>query len=182
MTARRTQPLRWHVAVALAVGMAALGACGGGAGGGVDQAWRLFESGEGRFRVALPGEPTRRQAEVGEASPETALVRFTTQLDDATMLEVSYGDYPDAITEIEPRVVLTGAITGSVDRFSGTLAAQTPLTAEGSPAVDYLIQGDGGWLQARAILVANRLYVLQVAAPDPDAAAFERLVTSFELL
>lgn len=182
MRARRARHARWHLAVALVVAMVALAGCSGGTGAAVDPAWSLFESGEGRFRVALPGQPTRRQAELDEASPETALVRFTTQLGETTTLEVSYADYPDAIAEIEPRLVLTGAITGSVERASGTLVEQTPLTAEGSPAVDYLIQGEGGWLQARAILVTNRLYVLQVAAPDPDAAAFERLVTSFELL
>lgn len=176
----RERHARWHLAVALVVGMAA--GCSGGSGAGVDQAWSLFESAEGRFRVALPGQPTRRQAQIDEASPETALVRFTTRLDEATTLEVSYADYPDTITEIEPRVILTGAVTGSVERASGALAEQTPLTAEGSPAVDYLIQGDEGWLQARAILVGARLYLLQVAAPNPDGAAFERLVTSFELL
>lgn len=171
----------------VAVLVAVLAGCDGGgddsgARPGQERAWSLFESGEGRFRVALPGEPTRREQGVDDASPETRAVLFTTQLGEAATLNVSYADYPEAITEIEPQLVLAGAVQGAVNRVSGTLARQTPLTAEGSPAIDYVIEGDEGWLQARAILVANRLYLLQLAAPRPDAGAFERLVTSFDLL
>lgn len=142
----------------------------------------MFESGEGRFRVALPEQPTRREEDVDDDDLETKVVLFTSRFGDTATMNVSYADYPEAITEIEPRLVLTGAVQGAVNRVSGTLARQTPLTAEGAPAVDYVIEGDDGWLQARAILVGNRLYLLQLAAEKPDARAFERLVTSFELL
>ncbi len=182
MTSTKEAVQRWGLGLAvLAVVMVVVAGCGGGSSE-PDRSWSVFQSQEGRFRVALPGEPARREQALGEEALESRLVSFTTQLDDVTTLDVSYADYPATITEIDPRLVLTGAVTGAVERASGTLARQTPLTAEGSPAVDYVIDGDEGWLQARAILVANRLYLLQLAAPRPDAAAFEALVTSFELL
>ncbi|MDP9418854.1 MAG: hypothetical protein M3P53_01645 [Actinomycetota bacterium] len=175
----------WRLVVVVAISVAGLGACSGGGSSdssGANRAWPLFESGEGRFRVALPEEPARHEQDVDEEDLETKAVLFTSKFGDTATVNVSYADYPEAITEIEPRVVLAGAVKGAVNRVSGTLARQTPLTAEGSPAVDYVIEGDEGWLQARAILVGNRLYLLQLAAPRPNAGAFERLVTSFELL
>lgn len=175
---------RWRLLV-IAIAVIAVASCNGGGSSQPpdgDRAWPAFESGEGRFRVALPEEPARQEEDVDEEDLETKAVLFTSQLGDTATVNVSYADYPEAITEIDPRVVLAGAVQGAVKRVSGTLARQTPLTAEGSPAVDYVIEGDEGWLQARAILVGNRLYLLQLAAPRPDAAAFERLVTSFELL
>ena len=182
MTPKEEAVHRWRLGLAvLAVVMVGVAGCGGG-GSEADRSWSVFQSEEGGFRVALPGEPARREQALGEEAPESRLVSFTTQLDDVTTLDVSWADYPAAIAEIDPRLVLTGAVTGAVERASGTLARQTPLTAEGSPAVDYVIDASEGWLQARAILVANRLYVLQLAAPRPDAAAFEALVTSFDLL
>ena len=166
---------------------ASLAGCSGGAsdrsgGGSVDGAWSLFESGEGRFRVALPERPERQEQALGDGDLETKAVQFTSRLGDAATMNVSFADYPESIAEVDPRVVLAAAVAGAVERVAGTLAAQAPLTAEGSPAVDYLIEDGEGWVQARAILVGNRLYLLQLATPVRDPGAFERLVTSFELL
>lgn len=171
---------RWVVVVVAVVGL--VGCSAGGSSDRAARSWSVFESGEGRFRVALPEQPARREEDVDDDDLETKVVLFTSRFGDTATMNVSYADYPEAITEIEPRLVLTGAVQGAVNRVSGTLARQTPLTAEGAPAVDYVIEGEDGWLQARAILVGNRLYLLQLAAERPDARAFERLVTSFELL
>ena len=173
---------RCRYLVVVVVAVVGLVGCAGGSSDRAARSWSVFESGEGRFRVALPEQPTRREEDVDDDDLETKVVLFTSRFGDTATMNVSYADYPEAITEIEPRLVLTGAVQGAVNRVSGTLARQTPLTAEGAPAVDYVIEGDDGWLQARAILVGNRLYLLQLAAEKPDARAFERLVTSFELL
>lgn len=173
---------RWRLVAVLVVALAGLAGCSGGSDASERRAWAVFQSEEGRFRVALPEQPERREQGVDEDDLETKAVLFTSTFGNSATVNVSYADYPETITEIDPRVVLTGAVAGAVKRVSGTLARQTPLTAEGSPAVDYVIEGDEGWLQARAVLVGNRLYLLQLAASRPNARAFERLVTSFELL
>lgn len=176
----------WRLLAVLTVVIAALAGCsdggGDGSGGTGNRAWPLFESGEGRFRVALPEQPDRREVEADDLRLETRAVMFTSRLGDVATVNVTYADYPQAIADVDPQLVLTGAVTGAVERVSGTLAAQAALTAEGSPAVDYLIEDGDGWVQARVILVGSRLYLLQLAAPDRDPGAFERLVTSFELL
>ena len=181
-----TRSARRRLVAAVAVGIIALAGCSGGRGETAsrpgDRAWSVFESAEGRFRIALPEEPERREQEVDDDDLETRAVLFTSRLGDTATVNVSYADYPPALAEVDPRLVLAGAVTGAVERVSGTLAAQTPLTAEGSPAVDYLIEDGEGWVQARAIFVGTRLYLLQLAAPTRDPGAFERLVTSFDLL
>ncbi len=184
-------------ALALCVLIAAgLAGCGGGgdqdpdAAGGAStgeavpttETWVDFSSDEGRFAVQMPTQPERSQQELSVGDISLTLILFTTMVKDSKAYNVGYVDYPPEITEADPAEVLSGVVQGAAQQVSGTVTSNTPTTANGSPAVDYVVAVQGGQVQARAILVANRLYVVQEATEKPDPDGFGRLVASFELL
>ncbi|MGI9119957.1 MAG: hypothetical protein ACR2G7_07545 [Acidimicrobiales bacterium] len=145
------------------------------------QAWVDFRSDEGRFRIQMPEQPERSQQEVAVGDISLTLVLFTAMVTDSAAYDVGYVDYPESIAEADPAVVLDGVVQGAAKQVSGTVTSNVPTTANGSPAVDYVVAVQGGQVQARAILIANRFYILQHAAEKPDPDAFGRLVASFEL-
>lgn len=145
-------------------------------------AWVDFRSDEGRFRVEMPNQPDRSQQDVPVGDGSLRLILFTANVNDSVAYNVGFVDYPEAITEADPATVLDGVVQGAAQQVSGTVVSKTPTTANGSPAVDYVVGAQGGQVQARAILVANRLYILQGASKEPDPDGFGRLATSFELL
>ena len=150
---------------------------GDAAGGWVD-----FESAEGGFRVELPLEPVRQEQTVQSDVGPLQAVLFAATPDATSSYSVAYTDYPEAVLQVEPEAVLDGAVQGAAANVSGTVQSSTKLTAEGFPAVDYVINVEGGQLQARGMLVDRRIYLLQRAGAQPDEAGFRRLVDSFELV
>lgn len=143
--------------------------------------WVNFESPEGGFRVELPVEPVRQEETVQSDVGPLQAVLFAATTDPGSSYSIAYTDYPEAVLQVEPGAVLDGAVQGAAANVSGTVQSSTKLQAEGFPAVDYVINVEGGQLQARGILVDRRIYLLQRAGSQPDEAGFRRLVDSFEL-
>ena len=150
---------------------------GDAAGGWVD-----FESTEGGFRVELPAEPVRQEETVQGAAGPLQAVLFSATTGPDSRYSIAYTDYPEAVRQVEPGAVLDGVVQGAVTDGSGTVQSSSKLTAEGFPAVDYVVNVDGGQRQTRGILVDRRIYLLQRAGAQPDEAGFRRLVDSFELI
>ena len=144
--------------------------------------WVNFESPDGGFRVELPVEPVRQEETVQSDVGPLQAVLFAATTDPGSSYSIAYTDYPEAVLQVEPGAVLDGAVQGAAANVSGTVQSSTKLEAEGFPAVDYVINVQGGQLQARGILVDRRIYLLQRAGPQPDEAGFRRLVDSFELI
>lgn len=141
-----------------------------------------FRSEEGRFRVQLPEQPERSQQAVPVGDVSLTVVFFTVELSDSVAEVVGYVDYPTEITETDPMVVLDGAANGAAQQVSGTVVSRTPTTANGSPALDFVIEAQGAQVQSRGILVGNRLYLLETVTKEPDPDRFGRLTGSFELV
>ena len=144
--------------------------------------WINFESTEGGFRVELPVEPVRLEQTVqGDAGPLQAVI-FSASTGPGSSYSIAYTDYPEAVLQVEPGTVLDGVVQGAVNNGSGTVESSSRITAEGFPAVDYVVNVEGGQRQTRGILVDRRIYLLQRAGTQPDEAGFRQLVESFELI
>lgn len=144
--------------------------------------WLSFESADEGFRVDLPVEPVRDEQTIPSEAGPLRVVIFVAQVDDTAGYNVGYTDYPEAVLDVESDVLLDGAVRGAATNVSGTVESSTKLDVDGFPAVDYVITAGGADLQARAILVERRLYVLQRGGPQSDEEGFQRLVESFELV
>jgi hypothetical protein len=141
-----------------------------------------LESAEGRFRVVLPAEATLAEQTVDAGGQSLDLSLYTAQVDAALVFNVGFVDYPEAITEVDPQLVLDGVVQGAAGNVSGTVASQTQVEMFAFPGTDYVIEVGGGTVQGRALLVERRLYLLQRAGEEPNQQEFLRMVDSFELL
>ncbi|HEX2053726.1 MAG TPA: hypothetical protein VHJ78_08395 [Actinomycetota bacterium] len=164
-----------------------LGACGGEEEPAAAQ-YRSFTSEEGKFKADFPGTPKR------EARTETAgdirlnLVHFSVDNGDEAV-SVSFIDYPPSVATQDPKALLNGiadgaatAADGNVQGASSELVSKTPTSFEGHEAIDFEVDIDERKLNARAVLVGTRMYLMQVVSePNVDSASYERLTESFEL-
>lgn len=144
--------------------------------------WVGFESAEAGFRVELPVEPVRQEETLQGDVGTLQAVLFSASTGPDSSYSIAYTDYPEAVLQVDPGAVLDGVVQGSVTNASSTVQSSSKLSAEGFPAVDYVVNVEGGQRQVRAILVDRRIYLLQRAGPQPDEDGFRRMVDSFELI
>lgn len=144
-----------------------------------------FESPEGRFKVDLPRTPERQEETESSAGQSLKTTLFSVQSKDEAY-SVAFSDLPAQLSQVDPSTVLDGVTEGSASRVPGTVRSKTSSSFLGSPAVDYVIDGEDRSkevvVEARAILVGRRLYILQAAGRNTDTPFYQRMISSFRLL
>ncbi|MDQ3569428.1 MAG: hypothetical protein M3396_02170 [Actinomycetota bacterium] len=144
-----------------------------------------FESSEGRFKVDFPGTPERQEQTEPSGGQSPKVTVFSVETKDEAY-SVAFSDLPTPGSQLDPSVVLDAVPEGSAARVPGTVRSKTSSSFLGSPAVDYVIDGEGRSkevvVQARAILVGRRLYILQGAGKSTETPFYDRMLASFRLL
>jgi hypothetical protein len=144
-----------------------------------------FESREGGFAVAFPGEPKYQKQSLNTAAGQVELHTFTSEAGDLVYM-VAYLGYPkDFILKADPEKMLDGGRDGAVRNVKGTLASEQRITLAGHPGREILVDAPMDIsMVARFFLVENRLY--QALAVGPRArvtgAAVKSFLNSFKLI
>ena len=142
-----------------------------------------FTSDEGRFQVQFPAEPERRSQNVGAGESRMELAAFTAADSDGQVFSVAYADYPEDMAT-DPKELLDSAVDGAASSIGGSVTSREPSTYQNNESIDYVIDGSGSQVRARAVLAGSRLYVLQVVRQeDPvEASRFETFADSLQIL
>jgi hypothetical protein len=187
---------RWHV-IALVVALAVVGAyfyfyrgfrpgLPGGGSGSEDSAaqirWQFINRPDEGFKIEMPADAKETQVpaynEMGGSEP----IRMLYSGPDAdTIFALAWGDNPPVarVNHRAPDLTLDQARDGMLTRTQTTLASETKSLAHGFPARDITAKNAGGGsLDARFVLVNDRLYTLMALYPSMNARR-EQDVTRF---
>lgn len=145
--------------------------------------WRIFESAPGKFKVAFPGAPIRKQTGVRTEIGHVVSTRHSAGDGTGTTYDVTYSDYPKAgIARLSPAKLLNAVRDGLVHKAKGRLVSEKPFTMDGIPGRELEILADNGmWYRTRLLLVENRLYQLTAIVQPPTRADEQRFFDSFQL-
>ncbi|MBI1832244.1 MAG: hypothetical protein HYR84_12435 [Planctomycetes bacterium] len=145
--------------------------------------WKIHEAPEGRFAVAMPSTPIKKEQQVKTAKGE---LRVTVWIADGRLdssFVVSYSDYPKADVKAgDEEKRLDQACQGAVEKSRGKLRGdEKPIKLAGKhPGREITIEKDGETIaRMRVYLVENRLYQVMVLGSGPIFAAKEKDVGVF---
>ena len=147
--------------------------------------YSLFTTDEGRFQAEFPTEPRREAVSVTAQGTDITLtlISFSSERTPTEAVSVSFVDYLKPIDEANRKGVLDGAATGAASTLSGTLASKVPTSYLGYEALDFVVNSASGRATARAFLVQNRMYLLQVVQTEgqTDSESYDRLLATFKV-
>ncbi len=143
-------------------------------------AWKEFVSAEGGFAALFPGTPAdaSEKAPAGAAEAGGAGLRALKATDPVTNLVVmvGYADLPaGTVTSENTKAILDGGRDSSVAAVRGTLRSEKDVTLGTYPGRELVVEAPvtdptvrGALVRARAHLVKDRLYYIQVIRERPD--------------
>ena len=137
--------------------------------------WKRFVSMEGRFTVVFPGSPKVSDETV--SLPPFRAVIHKTQLTSLAEYGVIYRDYPKSITDrTPPDVLLDEGAKGGVADVNSQLLSINPITVNGY-AGRFMKERmpNGAIMQAKMVVVGQRLYQVAITTPREDGASPETL-------
>jgi len=154
--------------------------------------WKRFVSAEGRFAILFPGSPT-----LSEQSIDHPLMKFVVrkcELKTFAEYGVMYADYPENVIKATPAdMLLDEGAKGAVEELHSELVSISPITIAGYPG--RLMKEklpSGQILQAKMVLVGQRMYQIAITTPKEEGAAAEavgfyestarKFLDSFELV
>jgi len=134
------------------------------------------------FSVNMPGKPKRSEQSVPTPRGTVKAISYTSDSRDKAF-SIGYTELPKGV-----KGDLRGAITGGAINVGGTAHDEVDTTYQGYKARDARITGaadNKGTLFLRAILVKNRLYVLQFIGDGANlkkpSPAYSRLINSLKI-
>jgi hypothetical protein len=150
--------------------------------------WKVHESKEGRFKVALPGTPMQKKQQVKTATGSLDVMMLIGQGRGDTAFVVSYCDYPEADLKkgtVEKR--LDHARDGAVSSARGKLrsGSEKSIDIDGHPGRDFVIEKDGEIVaRMQVFLVQTRLYQVMILGGSTVSASKEgtQFLESFRLI
>lgn len=144
--------------------------------------WTTMSSPEGRFKADFPLEPVRQVQRIPAAGNPLELVVYSSEADNEAV-SVSYIDYAVEPTGEDLKKVLDSAAEGASSAVSGQNLTKTSSTFLEGDAIDFTTEADPNLLTGRAVMIGNRMYILQVVNPKSvKSASFNQLASSFELI
>jgi hypothetical protein len=144
--------------------------------------WKMVAPKEGRFTVAMPAEPMKKEKQVKTATEPLTVVMHIADGRNDSLFVVSYSDFREADLkkgDVEKR--LDQARDGAIASARGKQRSEEKIKLKGHPGREIAIEKDGEIVaKMRIYLVKNRLYQVMVLgnAPAKDVGIF---LVSFDL-
>ena len=143
----------------------------------------------GGFSVQAPATPTAAIQTIHTAFGPLPQHLFTAQPLDGGAYVVTYVDYPIAIKDDSPSVVLARACGSAADILGSTVQNERTISLNGNPGRDFTSDGDKSdtqahyYLHERVYLVGTRLYQVMTVHTRDDAndARDAAFLSSFRL-
>lgn len=150
------------------------------AGDDLPKDWKLHESKEGRFTVALPGTPleSRQLVKTGLGTLEVTMLLLELRKENAAFV-VSFSDFPEAVFKGgDDATRLDYARTGAVTSAKGKLVSEKRITLGRHAGRELLIENaKKEFIRTRLFAVDKRLY--QTIASGPKAFVQSKEATVF---
>lgn len=149
--------------------------------------WARYESKEGRFSVEMLGNPIV-ETERRQIATLSIPVVTTQSTDGRRAFTVSYVDYPEAIADRPPGVILDG-LRKAVST-QGKVIKETDLTLDGYPGREIAFEQPALddpaatiFVRGRRFVVGNRIYLVESHDREPNlsSAEVDRWLDSFRL-
>ena len=145
--------------------------------------WKVQTSKEGRFTVAMPGEPTRKTQQVKTATGDLTVTLLCAEGRHDSFFVVSYSDFPPSdLKKGDEDKRLDQACKGAVESARGKLRGdEKPIKLAGKyPGREIVIEKKGQCVaKMRIYLVDNRLYQVMVLGAGPIFAPKEKDAGTF---
>ena len=146
--------------------------------------YKLYATGEGRYKVLFPGAVRTETTEVKTPTGTRKLTLDTVQVADGVIFMVTFVDVSDDVAKapIGPR--LDKVRDGNVGTNGKLLSEKSvEVGLEKFPARDLLIEKPDTFVRARIVAAGNRLYQVMIQGPKDFVTSKEsdRFYESFEV-
>jgi len=124
----------------------------------LEEFWKEFSSTAGRFKVTLPGNPTKASTTIDSSLGKIKRHTFTSSAGFGTFL-VSYSDLPVILAEPEQvKEFLDHMHEGEVESSQGKLLSMTEIELDGYPGREFIVETPKSTFRMRYYLVGRRFY------------------------
>ena len=124
----------------------------------LEELWKEFSSTAGRFKVTLPGNPTKASTTIDSSLGKIKRHTFTSWAGFGTFL-VSYSDLPVILTEPDQvKEFLDHMHEGEVESSQGKLLSMTEIELDGYPGREFIVETPKSTFRMRYYLVGRRFY------------------------
>jgi hypothetical protein len=178
---------RWHV-IALVLALVGVGAyfyfyrgfrpgtsrgAGGESSSPAQMSWQSVSRPEEGFKIEMPADTKQTQVPAYNEMGGTEPVNLLYSSPDAdTVYALAWSDNPPVarVNHRAPDLTLDQAREGMLARTQTTLASESKIVDQGFPARDITARNaGGGFLDARFVLINDRLYTLMALYPSTNA-------------
>ena len=150
-----------------------------------------FTDPAGHFSARFPVTPVRQTSAVPGTNGAVNSVVWESQASRSAQYLVEYTTYPPADTPTDAhaaldrtaQVVATGAGGTVISEQFGTLQGlvSSSVFLQGLVRVDFIVSTQGTFLDGRAVLGTNTLYIMAVSGVDDPPAGFDAFVNSVHI-
>src|SRR5262245_30286528 len=134
-----------------------------------EESWKEFSSIDGRFKVALPGDPIETSTTIESSLGKIQRHRFTLGAGFGAFL-VSYSDLPEILTEPdEVKKFLDNAHEAEVAAYRGKLLSIAEIALDGYPGREFTAKTPDSKFRMKYYLVGQRFYQIAIATTNDRA-------------
>jgi TonB family protein len=147
-----------------------------------EEFWKEFSSTAGRFKVALPGNPTEASTTIESSLGKIERHTFTFWVGFGTFL-ISYSDLPIILAEPDQvKKFLDHMHEGEVEASQGKLLSMTEIELDGYPGREFITETPKLTFRMKYYLVGRRFYQIAVTTLTSGflAADFQRGLDDLE--
>src|SRR5262245_22360063 len=147
-----------------------------------EEVWKEFSSAVGRFKVALPGNPTETSKTIELGLGKIERHTFTLGTGSGAFL-VSYSDLPEILTEPdEVKKFLDNAHEAEVASYRGKLVSIAEIALDGYPGRELIAKTPDSKFRMKYYLVGQRFYQIAISTPNDRAKNAAEIARSMELI
>jgi TonB family protein len=147
-----------------------------------EELWKEFSSTAGRFKVALPGNPTETSKTIESGLGMIKRHTFTLEAGFGVFL-VSYSDLQETLTKPdEIKKFLDHAHEGELAPYQGKLLSVAEIALDGYPGRELIAKTSDSTFRKKYYLVGQRFYQIAISTPNDPAKNAAEIARSNELI
>ena len=140
-----------------------------------------FTDPAGHFSARFPVTPVRQTSAVPGTNGAVNSVVWESQASRSAQYLVEYTTYPPADTPTDAHAALDRTAQVVATGAGGTVISEQFGTLQGLVRVDFIVSTQGTFLDGRAVLGTNTLYIMAVSGVDDPPAGFDAFVNSVHI-